>query len=271
MMAAIVKIASMDGIAAAEVLFFRSVFAFIPIGAFVFYRFGPRIPPTKSPMAHVKRAVFGIIALLLSFTALALLPISSAVALTFATPLFITLLSWPLLREPVSSAQWIAAAVGFVGVGVMIDPNFADMASIGALFALAGAFFMALAMIALRQLAHESAIVSSFYFTAATLLVTALWLPFTWVTPSAETLALLVLMGILGGFAQLLLTQSLRLAPAAAVTAFDYTQLLWVGALGYLLWYEIPTLRTLIGGALIVACGCFLVVREVRIKPERSA
>jgi drug/metabolite transporter (DMT)-like permease len=126
-------------------------------------------------------------------------------------------------------------------------------------------------MIALRQLAHESAIVSSFYFTAAMLLFTALWLPFVWVTPSMETLGLLIVMGVLGGFAQLLLTQSLRLAPAAAVTTFDYTQLLWVALLGYLLWSEIPTLRTIGGGALIVACGCFIVLSEVRSNRKRAA
>lgn len=270
-MAAIVKLASIDGVPAPEILFFRSVFAFIPIGAFVLYRFGLRIPPTETPLAHLKRAGFGITALLLMFAALAIMPISSAVALTFATPLFITLLSWPLLREPVSRPQWFAAGVGFVGVGVMIDPNFADMANIGALFALAGAFSMALAMIALRQLAHESAIVSSFYFTAATLVVTACWLPFGWVTPTGETLALLVLMGVLAGFAQLLLTQSLRLAPAAAVTAFDYTQLLWAGLLGYLLWSEIPTLRTFVGGALIVACGGYIVLTEIQARRVQPA
>lgn len=270
-MAAIVKLVANAGVHVAEILFFRSVFAFIPIGAFVLYRFGLRIPPTQSAMAHLKRAAYGIAALLLSFSALALMPISSAVALSFATPLFITVLSWPMLRERVSALQWGAALAGFGGVALMIDPNVADMQNVGAIFALVGAFLMALAMVALRQLAHESAIVSAFYFTAATLLVSALWLPFIWVTPRGETLVLLVLMGVLGGFAQLLLTQSLRLAPAAAVTTFDYTQLIWAGMLGYVLWSEIPTMQTFIGAAVIVACGCVIAFGEVRRSSGGSA
>lgn len=262
-MGAVVRAVAEAGVPILEIIFFRSAFGFLPIAAFILMTSGPRFPTTKRPMAHAVRAVWGILTLFFTFTAISLLPLANAVALGFAAPLFLTLLSGPLLSERVGFARWAAAIVGFIGVAVMLNPSMSDLIDIGSAFALTGALFSALATVTIRQLASESAVVTTFYFTVATTLVSGLALPFVWVTPeNFLVLCLLISTGILGGLAQLLMTQSLRLAPPAFVSPLDYSQLIWASLLGFLIWSETPTLRTLFGGVIIVICGCYILVSE---------
>lgn len=276
-MGAVVRMAAEAGIPIMEIIFFRSAFAFIPLGVFILLTTGPRIPTTRRPMAHATRAAWGILTLFFTFTAVSMLPLSNAVALGFAAPLFLTVLSGPFLQERVGPQRWIAALVGFGGVAVMLNPSFADIGNIGSAFALAGALFTALATVSIRQLASEPAVVTTFYFTVATTLVSALALPFIWVTPGdLFVFGLLALTGLIGGLAQLLMTQSLRLAPPALVVSLDYTQLVWASLLGYAIWHETPSVRALLGGSLIVVCGCYIVISEIglrnifRADPPRS-
>lgn len=262
-MGAAVKHVSLAGIPPIEVMFFRGVFAFIPVGALAIARFGVRLPPTSVPMAHVRRSLTGVIALFLTIASLSLLPLSQAVSIGFAAPLFVILLSGPLLREPPTLTQWGVAGLGLLGVGVMLDPNFTSFANIGALAGLGAAFFSACATIAIRKMAHESASVTTFYFTAAIAISSAFLLPFFWVTPSSAALWLsLALIGIFGGLGQLLLTQSLRLAAPSVVTPFDYLQLLWAAIIGFALWGEIPTAREILGCAVIVSASAYLLFGE---------
>jgi drug/metabolite transporter (DMT)-like permease len=263
-MGAVVRAAAEAGVPVLEIIFFRSAFAFLPIGAFILMTSGPAIPTTNRPMDHALRAVWGILTLFFTFTAVSMLPLANAVALGFAAPLFLTLFSGPLLRERVGIQRWAAVAVGFVGVGVMLNPSMSDMIEVGAVFALAGALFTALATVTIRQLASEPAVVTTFYFTVATTLVSALCLPFVWVAPkNLLVLGLLALTGVIGGLAQLLLTQSLRLAPPALVVSLDYTQLIWATVLGFVIWHETPSVRALLGGSIVVMCACYIVVSEV--------
>jgi drug/metabolite transporter (DMT)-like permease len=266
-MGAVVRILAEAGIPILEIIFFRSAFAFLPLCAFIFLSAGPRIPTTNRPMEHARRAIWGLLTLFFTFTAISMLPLSSAVALGFAAPLFLTLLSGPLLQERVGPQRWAATLVGFAGVAVMLNPNLADMANVGSAFALTGALFTALATVAIRQLASEPAIVTTFYFTVATTLASALALPFVWVTPEDfGVLALLMMTGVIGGLAQLLMTQSLRLAPPGLVVSLDYTQLVWASVLGFAIWHEIPSVRTLLGGSVIVICGCYIVISEIGLR-----
>ena len=262
-MGAAVKHVALAGIPPVEVMFFRGLFAFIPVGALAFARFGFRLPPTNFPMAHVRRSLTGVAALFLTIASLSLLPLSQAVSIGFVAPLFVILLSGPLLREQPTLTQWIVAGIGFLGVGVMLDPDFSSFANIGALAGIGAAFFSAGATIAIRKMAHESASVTTFYFTAAITVCSAFLLPFFWVTPwSAGLWASLALVGIFGGLGQLLLTQSLRLAAPSVVTPFDYLQLFWAAIIGFALWREIPTAREILGCAVIVSASAYLLFGE---------
>lgn len=261
-MGAVVRAVAEAGVPTLEIIFFRSAFGFLPIAAFILMTSG-RFPTTKRPLDHAIRAVWGILTLFFIFTAISMLPLANAIALGFAAPLFLTLLSGPLLHERVGPTRWTAAIVGFIGVAVMLNPSMSDLVDVGSAFALGGALFTALATVTIRQLASEPAVVTTFYFTVATTVVSGFCLPFVWMTPeNFLVLGLLALTGVIGGLAQLLMTQSLRLASPALVTPLDYTQLIWASALGFAVWGETPTVRTLLGGALIVVCGCYIVVSE---------
>lgn len=263
---ALVKIASKEGVPIFETIFFRSAFAFIPIGVFILWRRSPKLPRTRYPLAHLRRAGAGILSMFGGFAAVSLLPFPTAVAIGFSAPLFLTFLSEPMLRERVGVQRWAVTLIGFAGVAILLNPSFSDMTSLGALLGLMGALFTAVAMVSIRQLAHEPAIVTTFFFTIATTIVSLFALPFGWLTPHPTLFGVLILCGLLGGIGQLLLTQSMRLAPPVLVVSLDYTQIVWASLLGYLLWDEGLTLRGVIGGAIIIVCGCFIVVSEIGFK-----
>jgi drug/metabolite transporter (DMT)-like permease len=195
------------------------------------------------------------------------MPLTEATALSFSAPLFMTALSALILHEKVGRHRWAAVAVGFVGVLIMIRPDPAHMATIGAIYALVGALGSAGAMIAIRQISQtEPGPRIVFYFTLAGAVVGLASLPFGWVMPDPLTLTLLILAGVVGGVGQLLLTQAIRLAPVGAVAPFDYTQLVWASLIAYAAWGETPRPATLIGAAVVAASGLYIVYRETRIR-----
>lgn len=262
---AIVKFASSRGVPVFEVVFFRNAFAFLPLGVYIARTTGPSVLWTTRPLGHLARAAVGLTGMAGSFIAVAHMPLTEATALSFSAPLFMTALSALILHEKVGRHRWAAVGVGFVGVLIMIRPDPAHMATIGAIFALIGALGSAGAMIAIRQISQtEPGPRIVFYFTLAGAVVGLASLPFGWIMPDALTLALLVGAGVIGGVGQLLLTQAIRLAPVGAVAPFDYTQLVWASLIAYLAWGELPRPATLVGAAVVAASGIYIVYRETR-------
>lgn len=269
---ALVKVASERGVPVFEILFFRNAFAFIPIAIYIARTSGFGVLRTTRPMAHVTRALVGLTGMVGGFMAVSYLPLTEATALSFSAPLFMTALSVPLLKEQVGPHRWAAVAVGFVGVLIMIRPDPAHMASIGVIFALIGAVGAALAMVTIRQISvTEPGPRIVFYFTLAGAVAGLASLPFGWVMPDAQTLALLVLMGVLGGIGQLLLTEAIRVAPVAVVAPFDYTQLIWASLIAFFVWSELPKATTLAGAALVAASGVYILYRETLKAREARA
>jgi drug/metabolite transporter (DMT)-like permease len=266
-MSALVKLAAERGAHTLEIVFFRNLFAFIPIVAYILATRGWTVLRTSRPLGHLVRAGIGISGMLCGFAALGLMPLAEFTAINFAAPLFITALSWPVLGEKVGPHRWAAVAVGFLGVLVMVRPDPVHLVGLGALLALGQALGTAGAMLAIRQLgATEPGPTIVFYFTLAATLVGAAGLPFVWTRPSPDLLLILVACGLTGGVGQLLLTQAFRLAPAAIVAPFDYAALLWAGVLGYAIWSETPSAATLGGGGVVVASGLYILWRETRLR-----
>lgn len=264
-MFATVKWATARGVPIFEIVFFRNAFAFVPLGIYIARTSGPAILRTSRPGAHITRAAIGLTGMVGGFAAVGLMPLTEATALGFTAPLFMVALSALILREPVGWHRWGAVAVGFVGVLVMVHPDPAHMATLGALFALVGALGSAGAMIAIREIGRtEPGPRIVFYFTLAGALVGLASLPFGWVLTDAPTFGVLVLGGLIGGVGQLLLTQALRLAPIGAVAPFDYIQLVWASLLGFLIWGERLRPETVAGAAVVAASGLYIVYRETR-------
>lgn len=261
----LVKWCGEQGVHLFEVIFFRNAVAFIPICIYIARTTGFGALRTSNPRGHAARAAAGLVGMMGGFGALYFLPLTEAVALGFATPLIMTALSAPILREPIGMHRWGAVIVGFIGVLIMIRPDPNHMNMTGAAIALAGAFGAAGAMVTVRQLGRtepSSAIV--FYFTLAGAIVGLASLPFGWVVPDLKVLAALIMMGLVAGVMQILNTEAMRLAPVGVVAPFDYSQLLWAGLIGYLIWGELPRSTTLAGAAVVAASGVYILYRELR-------
>ncbi|HEX2561949.1 DMT family transporter [Phenylobacterium sp.] len=258
-----VKWTAGQGIPVLEIVFFRNAFAFIPIALYILPTTGLRVLKTRRPLGHLARSAVGLTGMVCGFSAASLLPLTEATAISFAAPLFMTALSALILKEKVGRHRWGAVAVGFVGVLIMVRPSPTEFANLGVLFGLAGALGAAGAMIAIREIGRtEPGPTIVFYFTLAGMLVGLASLPFGWVTPEPFTLGILVVMGLLGGVGQLLLTQALKVAPVAAVAPFDYTQLIWASGFGFLIWGELPRPVTVVGALVVAASGVYILYRE---------
>ena len=237
---------------------------------------------TQRPLGHLARSTVGLVGMVSGFSAVQFLPLTSATAFNFASPLFMTALAALILKEKVGRHRWAAVAVGFVGVLVMVRPAPGPLHPVGAAMAggdykallhligvglaLLGAAGAAGAMIAVREIGRtERGPTIVFYFTLAGATLGLVSLPFVWVTPDPATLALLILAGLIGGVGQMFLTEALRVAPVGVVAPFDYTQLIWASLIGYFVWGELPHPATLIGAGIVAASGIYILYRELRI------
>jgi drug/metabolite transporter (DMT)-like permease len=208
--------------------------------------------------------------MILSFAAYHLMPLADAVAISFMAPLVLTALSVPILGERVGIHRWSAVIVGFGGVLVIVNPG-AGMLSLGVAVAIGAAVAQALSMVTIRQLNRtDRPLAIVFYYMLFSTLFTALPLPLLWQAPSGTDWALAVLMGGTGCLGQYLMTRAFSLAPAAVVSPFNYVGLLWATVLGWIFWGDVLTLHVVIGAAIVIASGLYILYRETR-KRAREA
>lgn len=263
-LAAIVKVCAERGVPVLEILFFRNAFAFIPVLIYIWRTTGLGVLRTRRPGAHLTRSAVGLTGMICGFTAVSLLPLTQSTAISFSAPLFMVALSALILKEPVGPHRWMAVAVGFLGVLIMVHPDPRQFVGVGVLFAIAAAVGSAGAMIAIREISRtEPGPTIVFYFTLAGAVAGLASLPFGWVLPGPEVLLLLIASGLIGGTGQLLLTEAIRRAPVAVVAPFDYTQLVWAGVIGFLIWGETPAMLTLIGAMVVAASSTYILWREI--------
>jgi drug/metabolite transporter (DMT)-like permease len=275
LMAAIAREIGQD-IPVGQIVFFRSAFAFIPIGfALLAVGGGFGSLATKRPWQHARRAFTGVFAMFTYFSALTYLPIADVTAISFASPLIVVVLSALILGETVRAYRWGAVIAGFVGVLVMLSPHVSagatlEPASMGILFGLANAVLVAFTMIFIRMMSEtESALAITAYFQLTCSVVSGLTLPFVWVTPSGEELVLLILLGVLGGIGQLLMTNGYRYAQASTLAQFDYVAMIWAVLFGWLFFSEFPHTAVYVGAVIVIGSGLFVVWRERRLGLER--
>jgi|SRR5579859_961826 drug/metabolite transporter (DMT)-like permease len=253
-----------------EIVFFRSSFAFLPL--FPALLSGGRAAlRTRRPLTQAGRAGIGLVSMFGFFYCFRLMPLADVFGIAFSAPIFVTALSVPMLGEKVGIRRWSAVVVGFVGVLVMLRPDTGVFAS-ASWIALFATMLYALGQIFVRDLTKtETTTCIVFYVTLTTTAVSAAALPFVWVTPGPADAVLLAAVGILGGVAQLAFTRAFRLAPAAVISPFDYTGLLYAGVIGYYLWGDVPTAMFLVGAAIVMASGLYILYRETKLAARRSA
>ncbi len=223
-MSALLKLAAGNGVGASEMLFYRAIFGLPVVLIWVLASQGIGALATRRPLAHVGRSALGISAILCTFQALILLPLSDATTIAFTAPVFATILSWLILREPIGRHRWLAVLCGFIGIAIVMRPGATSHAVpvAGVLIGLVAAFGTASVTITLRQLRgteHVAAIV--FWFFVGSALVGLALLPFFGSAHDLATILLLAGGGVSGGLAQITMTASLRLAPVSVLSPFS--------------------------------------------------
>jgi drug/metabolite transporter (DMT)-like permease len=257
-----------------EVAFLRTLFAFLTVALIVLPSAGLAVLRTRRWREHVQRGLSQFGSMVCWMLAVSALSLGAATAIGFAAPLFTTLLSIVVLKEKVGIHRWSALIVGFVGVVVITDPG-PGMLTYGALFALGNAILISTVAIAIRRMSlSESAETLTFYQMSIILLCTACLLPFGFRVPEWHDALMLALAGIGNGIAQLWWTRSLALAPPSSVVPFNYLSLVWATMLGFAVWGDVPTPALLLGSAIVVASGLYILWRETlrraKVPPTRG-
>ncbi len=275
-MVALVKISS-ETVPTGEIVFARSFFGIIPVLMMVAFRGELRtVCHTQRLGAHILRGMIGVTAMGLWFLALARLPIPDATAISFAAPLMTVVLAAVALGETVRIYRWSAVAAGFIGILVILSPHigqndFTGDTTVGAMLAFGSACFMAFAVITVRTLTKtERTSTIVVWFSLTTCFFSLLSLPFGWVIPDLEGFLILVMIGLLGGVGQILQTQSYRFADASTIAPFEYTTMIWAIIVGWFLFEDVPAVEVLIGSAVVVAAGLFVIYREHKLGLDRS-
>ena len=247
-----------------EVLFIRTVGSLAIVAAMILPVAGLAVFRTARIGAHTVRAVSQGTSQALIVLAISLLPLASAFAINFSAPLFATLVSAVVLRERVGGARWAALAVGFVGVLIITNPGTGTF-QIGALFALINAILYGSVTAGVRGMTTtESAETLTMYQMLLLTLFFAPLLPLGFVLPTSVDFGAMILSGIANGLGQYWWTRALHLAPVGAVAPFHYFMLVWTMILGFAVWGDVPTPTLLVGSAIVVASGLFLLWRETR-------
>jgi drug/metabolite transporter (DMT)-like permease len=230
----------------------------------------PAILVTKRPVLQIFRSALLLLSTILNFIALQYLQLDQALAILFSTPFFVAVLSGPMLGEWVGWRRWIAILVGFLGVVVVARPGPGGIHP-AAMLTLAGAFCYAIYIITTRVLARSDSNETTLFYSNLVGAVAMLpVLPFVWTTPqNALLIILMIAIGAFGSFGHYLLIIAHRMAPAAVLAPFIYSQLLWTTILGFLVFADVPNRWTLTGAAIVVASGLYLLYRE-RVRGRRA-
>jgi drug/metabolite transporter (DMT)-like permease len=227
----------------------------------------PGLIHTPRPFLQVGRSMLLLASTMTNFLALRYLQLDQTVSISFSTPFFVAALSGPILGEWVRWRRWTAIAVGFLGVLVVTRPTPSAFQP-AALLSLTGAVCYALYALSTRILARTDSNETTLFYSnivgAAAMLPVV---PFFWTTPTdALIIALMVATGALGSFGHYLLIAAHRLAPAAVLSPFIYTEVPLMIALGFLAFGDLPTGWTLTGAAIVVASGLYILHRERMVK-----
>ena len=197
------------------------------------------------------------------------MPLADVVSLTFGGPIFVTVASIFFLSEKVGIKRWSAVFLGFVGMLLIVQPAFVDL-NYYYITPIVFCIFFACVAISVRSLSKtEPNYTIAFYFTfLCTLLGLGSIFFAEWKMPTLIDLIIFIVMGLCGSIANLLLTQSYRLAEASLVTPIKYLSLVFAIMFGFFIWSEVPKILTLLGALLVIASSLIIFVRESQLKKQ---
>lgn len=244
-----------------QVIWARYAFHFLLLAAFLNVRV-PRLARSRNLKLQIGRSLLLVATTTLFFFGISQVPLATASALMYVAPLIVTLLSIPLLGEPVGPRRLTSVAIGFVGAVIILRPG-ASVFDLAALLPLGAACSYALYQITTRMLSAVDQPLTTLFYTALVGAVLAtLAVPFFWQAPDLRGWGVMVAVGGLGAVSQFCLIKAFQAAPASVVTPFGYSSILWATFYGWLLFGDLPDLWTLLGAGVIVGSGLYILHRE---------
>jgi len=273
-----------------EIMLFRSLFAMVIVIFIIKLEGGLKILKTRRPLLHFIRGSMLVFANMFFFLGLASMPFAETVALFFTAPLFICMLSQPVLGEKVGLSRWLVIVLGLIGVLIMVKPG-AEVFKITSLLPICAALSYAGMQMMTRKLGmQEKAGTLTFYIQIAFILISSIiglsigdgslnqventtldFLLRAWSWPDSGQFQLLALCGLMVSIGGYLLSQAYRLGQAAAVAPFEYSSMPFALFVGYYLWGDWPDSTAFIGSGLIIFSGMLIVYLENRKKQTRAA
>jgi drug/metabolite transporter (DMT)-like permease len=251
-----------------EIAFFRNAFGLLVLLPILLA--GKASLRTRQLPRYLLRSAIGVGSMLSGFWAIGHLPLSQAIALSYSTPLFVTIAAVIWLGEVVRKRRWAAVIVGFIGVLVVVHPGTSGF-SFGSLIALLAAVLSAIVAIQIKQLsridAPDTIVFYTYLFWVPMSLVPAL---FVWRWPPAQMWVWLAATGLFGTVAQLLWTRALRMGDVSALQPISFMQLPMVSIAGWFLFGELIDHWTLVGAAIIFAANLYIAHRETQLARVRA-
>jgi drug/metabolite transporter (DMT)-like permease len=247
-----------------EVMFLRSLSGLVVCAAFMLPVTGFSVFATQRPRDHIARGLSQSISQTLSVLAYSLMPLAGAIAINFSAPLFAAVVSIFWLKERAGLARWSTLLIGFFGVLIVTNPG-ADSLKLGALFALGNAVMYGSVTVAVRGMTKtESSNTLLIWQTVTMAFFHSFLLFFGWRWPTAGGAVMLFGSGVANVAGQYFWTRALHLAPTTAVSPFYYLMLVWAMIIGFLAWGDVPSAELLVGSAIVVVSGLFLLWHEAR-------
>lgn len=250
-----------------EAAFFRNAFGLIFVLPW-FIRYGLQPLKTDHLRLHVFRSLVNVVAMLAFFYAVSITPLAEVTALGFAAPIFATVLAALVLGETVRLRRWTAVIIGFLGTLIILRPGFAEIGT-GQLLVMMSTVFWAVALLLIKTVSrYDSSITIITYMSLLQLPISFVAALFFWTWPGIEVLPWLLALGLIGGGAQWLMTEALRVADTSVVMPIDFCKLPWTALLAYLAFAQVPDIFTWLGGAVIFSSALYIAYRERQVRKE---
>ena len=211
---------------------------------------------------QLTRSVLMLLTTSLFFAGLMFVPLAEASAMMLLSPLVVTALAMPILKEPVGPRRWAGVVLGMLGAMIIIRPG-SEFISLGILLPAAAACSFAIYQVSTRYLSEADPILTTLFFTALVgAVITSMVAPFYWTPPSSKAWMLLITAGVCGGIGHFALIKALTLSPASIIAPYSYLNLIWATIYGFVLFAELPDMWTICGAAIISGSGLYVYHRE---------
>ncbi|WP_201831334.1 DMT family transporter [Microvirga zambiensis] len=244
-----------------EVAWMRYVTFAAIIIPLVLIKGGPALLRSQRPGLQVLRGLGMVGSSIMFIQSLPHLPVADATAIFFVSPILIMALSVLFLGEAVGWRRWTAAAIGLIGVLIIVRPGTGAFQS-AAFLPILSASSWAVGAVVTRKISGDQALTTLAYSASVGSIVLSVLMPFNWVTPNGIEIALGLCMGILFAIGHWLVVLAYRHGNASLIAPFSYVQLIWAGTLGYLVFGTLPDSWTITGAAIIVTSGFYTAYRE---------